>query len=195
MSSLFFFPGFSLRTKLVLSYLLVALGAILILTIVVSLAVQNYFASWQTDQLQLRAENLAQQIGVAYRAQGSWDNVYLHIETDGPVLLVITDASGHQLNHLEPRGLPLNDDNQPVLAQALAQALHGQEVQGHIDGSGDDNFFSGLYISVPLRYNGQANGQLIGALLLAVPQQYPNGFSPYAFLANVNQVILITGLL
>ena len=195
MSSRFFFPGFSLRTKLVLSYLLVALGAILILTIVVSLAVQNYFASWQRDQLQLRAENLAQQIGVAYRANGSWDNISLRIETGGPVLLVITDASGHQLNHLEPRGLPLHDDNEPLLTQALAQALHGQEVQGHIGGSGDDNFFSGLYISVPLRYNGQANGQLIGALLLAVPEQYPNGFSPYAFLTNVNQAILLAGLL
>src|SRR6266516_4614187 len=195
MSERFSFPGFSLRTKLVLSYLLVALSAILILTIVVSLAVQNYFASWQKDQLQVRAENLAQQIGVAYRAQGGWDNVYLHIETDGPVLLVITDASGHQLNYLEPRGLPLNDDNEPVLTQALAQALHGQEVQGHIDASSNDNFFSGLYISVPLRYNGQANGQLIGALLLAVPEQYPNGFSPYAFLTNVTQAILLAGLL
>jgi len=195
MSERFSFPGFSLRTKLVLSYLLVALSAILILTIVVSLAVQNYFASWQKDQLQVRAENLAQQIGVAYRAQGGWDNVYLHIETDGPVLLVITDASGHQLNYLEPRGLPLNDDNEPVLTQALAQALHGQEVQGHIEAASNDNFFSGLDISVPLRYNGQANGQLIGALLLAVPEQYPNGFSPYAFLTNVNQAILLAGLL
>src|SRR5438445_12999695 len=110
MSSRFFFPGFSLRTKLVLSYLLVALGAILILTIVVSLAVQNYFASWQKDQLQVRAENLAQQIGVAYRAQGGWAKLYLHIETDAPVMLVITDAGGHQPHYLEPRGLPCQDD-------------------------------------------------------------------------------------
>src|SRR5437016_2903002 len=45
------FPPLSLRLKLVLSYLIVALGAILILAIAVSLAIQNYFANSQTDQL------------------------------------------------------------------------------------------------------------------------------------------------
>src|SRR6266704_6479612 len=101
MSERFSFPGFSLRTKLVLSYLLVALSAILILTIVVSLAVQNYFASWQKDQLQVRAENLAQQIGQTYRAAGSWDNVSLQIETYGQVLVVITDATGKPLRYIQ----------------------------------------------------------------------------------------------
>jgi len=44
------FPPLSLRLKLVLSYLIVALGAILILAIAVSLAIQNYFANSQRDQ-------------------------------------------------------------------------------------------------------------------------------------------------
>jgi len=47
---------------------------------------------------------------------------------------------------------------------------------------------------VPLYDGGQPNGALIGALLLAEPVQYPAGFSPYEFLANVDQVILITGI-
>src|SRR2546425_11862336 len=55
--------AFSLRAKLVLSYLGVALGAMLLLIIVVSLAVQNYFYSAQLDQFRANAEYTAQQIG------------------------------------------------------------------------------------------------------------------------------------
>jgi len=87
------------------------------------------------------------------------------------------------------------DCDDPALKQALVQALQGQEVTGHIQGSTDDSSaFSGLYISLPLRSNEQANGQIIGAMLLAEPEQYPTGFSPYDFLANVNLAIFITGL-
>src|SRR2546421_8092878 len=64
------FPPLSLRLKLVLSYLIVALGAILILAIVVSLATQNYFANSQRDQLRSEGEYIAQQIGHLYRAYG-----------------------------------------------------------------------------------------------------------------------------
>src|SRR2546422_761627 len=104
----FALPTLSLRVKLMLSYLLVALGGILILTIVVSLAVQNYFASWQRDQLRTQAEDFAQKIGHLYRAQGgSWEHVPLGvIETNGPVLLVITDETGKQLYFSQPAYLP-----------------------------------------------------------------------------------------
>src|SRR5712692_5155176 len=67
-------PAFSLRVKLVLSYLGVALGAMLLLIIVVSVVVQNYFYSTQRDQLRASAEFVAQQIGQIYHSNGeSWD--------------------------------------------------------------------------------------------------------------------------
>jgi signal transduction histidine kinase len=194
MKQRFTLPPLSLRLKLMLSYLLVALGAILVLAIVVSLAVQNYFASSQRELLRADAEDFAQQVGIFYRAiGGNWGNAPLRIETNGPKLIIIVDASGTQIYNNQPRFLPSIDQDESLLTQALTQALQGQVTQGHIAGSSDDTSFSGLYIGLPLHYNGQANGQVIGAMLEAVPEQYPTGFSPNDFVVNVNQAILITG--
>src|SRR5438876_295825 len=127
-------PTLSLRVKLILSYLLVALGAILILTIVVSLAVQSYFVNWQRDQLRTQTEDFAQKIGHLYRAYGgSWENVpFQTIQTNGPVLLVITDATGGQIYFSRPAYLLVSDSDKPVLTQALGQALQGQEAEGQL---------------------------------------------------------------
>src|SRR6266702_396498 len=189
-------PELSLRVKLILSYLGVALGAILILAIVVSIAVQNYFASTEQNLLRAHAVYEAQYIEYQYRALGSsWDRVSPErIQTSDPVLLIVTDTNNAQLLCRQPAFLSLDCDD-PARKQALVQALQGQEVSGHIQGSTDDSSaFSGLYISLPLRSNEQANGQIIGAMLLAEPEQYPTGFSPNDFLANVNLAIFITGL-
>ena len=189
-------PELSLRVKLILSYLGVALGAILILAIVVSIAVQNYFASTEQNLLRAHAVYEAQYIEYQYRSLGSsWDRVSPErIQTSDPVLLIVTDTNNAQLLCRQPAFLSLDCDD-PALKQALVQALQGQEVTGHIQGSTDDSSaFSGLYISLPLRSNEQANGQIIGAMLLAEPEQYPTGFSPNDFLANVNLAIFITGL-
>jgi len=187
----------SLRAKLMLSYIGVALGAILILAIVVSIAVQNYFNSTQQNLLHAHADNLAQQIGYLYRVEGgSWDSVSFQLETSDPV--IITDTSGRQLICGGPTFLSPINCHDPVLNQALALALQGQEVTGQIQGPAgdrdDNSTFSGLYLSLPLRFGGQPNGQIIGAMLLVEPQQYPKGFSPSDFLANVNLAIFITGL-
>ena len=60
----------SLRTKLVLSYLSVALGAILVMIIVVAIAVQIYFYRAQIDQLNVEAESVAQFTAQSYRFRG-----------------------------------------------------------------------------------------------------------------------------
>jgi enoyl-[acyl-carrier-protein] reductase (NADH) len=78
MRRFFALPSVGLRLKLVLSYLMVALGAILILAIAVSLAIQNYFAGAQKAQLNAQVEYLAAQIGHLYRAEGEdWDRIPL----------------------------------------------------------------------------------------------------------------------
>jgi signal transduction histidine kinase len=180
-------PVFNLRLKLVLSYLGVALGAILLLVIVVSLAVQNYFFSAQQKQLQSNAESAAQQIVQVYNTQagGSWSNVP-PLRIYGPYLFVIVDTGLNPHSSPDAAFFALNNSE---LRQALTQAVKGQEVQGTLQAPPDGNGFSGQYISVPLR----SNGNIIGALLLAQPNQYPQGFSPYAFLANVDTAILIAG--
>ena len=187
--------AFSLRAKLVLSYLGVALGAMLLLIIVVSLAVQNYFYTTQHDQLRVRAEYYAQQIGQLYHDNGeSWNNVR-QIHLYSPELFIVIDTAQQVRSAAPPDFIRLSENDIPALRSALQQALQGQETTGDLHGSPNDNgTFSGPYISVPLHDGGQAHGALIGALLLAEPVQYPAGFSPYEFLANVDKAILITGI-
>lgn len=178
-------PAFGLRAKLVLSYLGVALGAILLLIVVVTMVVQNYFYSTQLDQLRARAEYYAQQIGQHYQLAGEdWNNMG-PISLGVPEIFIVEDAT-HQLRYSSP---PASDTS--VFGQSLQQALQGQEVQGNLQDS--NNTLAGLYVSVPIYGGGQPNGAIIGALVLAEPLQYPAGFSPNEFLAKVDKAILITG--
>ncbi len=198
MSESFTMPPLSLRLKLVLSYLGVAIGAIIIMAIVVSFAIQSYFVSSQQNLLRLQAENFAGQLAFVYSAQGdTWDSSYLqrNIEPIGPSLLIIDNAQGNNLYFGQPKFAVLNDADAQTINQAISQALQGQETQGQINESSDDADFSGIYIAVPIRYKGLSSGQVIGAMLLATPEQYPQGFSPRDFLTNVRQAILLTGLI
>ncbi len=181
-------PAFSLRAKLVLSYLGVALGAMLLLIIVVSVVVQNYFYSTQLDQFRANAEFTAQQIGQRYQfAGGDWGNIGT-INLGVPELYILVDANNQLLATSQPRF------DISAFEQSLQQALQGQEVQGNLQVSSDVNdSLAGLYISVPIRDGGQPSGAIIGALVVAEPLQYPAGFSPYEFLAKVDKAILITG--
>ncbi len=181
-------PGFSLRAKLVLSYLGVALGAMLLLIIVVSFVVTNYFYSAQLDQFQANAEYTAQEIGQRFQlAGGDWE-LTGPINVGVPELFAVVDANGQLLAMSRP---PFDTSN---FQQALQQSLKGQEVQGNQQFLSDsNNSLAGFYVSVPIRYGGQPNGAIIGALVVAEPVQYPAGFSPYDFLANVDKAILITG--
>src|SRR5260370_24166329 len=92
-----------LRVKLVLSYLGVALGAILLLVVVISLAVQNYFYTVQHDQLLSRADFLAVQGGQLYFQTGeSW--AHLHRLTDrNPHLFPRVDTHQQPPSGLPPR--------------------------------------------------------------------------------------------
>jgi signal transduction histidine kinase len=187
-------PAFGLRAKLVLSYLGVALGAILLLVVVVTVVVQNYFISTQRDQLRARAEYYAGQIGQLYHDKGeSWNNVG-QLRLYSPELFIVIDTTQQIHSAPLPATIKVSGSDIPALRQALQLALQGQEAPGDLQGtSNDSSTFSGTYISVPLYDGGQVNGSLIGALLLAEPVQYPAGFSPNEFLANVDKAILITG--
>src|SRR5260370_2380148 len=143
-------PVLSLRVKLVLSYLVVALGAILLLVLVVSLAVQNYFYKAQQDQLRANAEVIAQQTGQYYYNNiVSWNNLSgpLRLVGIGPYIYVVVDT------HLQVPSLPfpaVDINNIPAFRQALQQALQGQEVPGELQfPTGDGGTLSTLYISLP----------------------------------------------
>ncbi len=191
-------PTLSLRTKLVLSYLAVTLGAILALAIVVSIAVQNYFNNSQREYMLARAQYQAEQIEHIYSSLGdSWANVSpTRIQTSDPVLLIVQDTSGRQILCSQPAFVTYDYCDDQSLKQSLTQALQGQQVFGNLQATGNNNTsFSGLYVSIPLRSDDFTSGQIIGSMLLSEPIRYPAGLSPYDFLANVNQAILITGLI
>ena len=198
MNESFGLPPLSLRVKLALSYLGVALGAILIMAIAVSLATQSYFANAQRNQLQIQAEGFAQDLATAYTADGNaWNPEPLqhNIDPIGLSIVFVVDAQGNGLYFRQANFFSLDDSERTILTQALTQALHGQETQGQLQSDDKGNDFSGLYIAVPVHYKGLSNGQVIGATLLAQSEQYPQGFSPNDFLTNVNQAILLTGLI
>lgn len=192
-------PTLSLRTKLVLSYLAVTLGAIFMLSVVVSFAIQNYFANSQREELQSRAESLAQQIGISYASFGSWDNMasqHVSIPIDIQLLVEIVDTSGSVRAGNPLPYVQLTLDNQTTMTQALTQALKGQEVTGRFQSlSVDGDTVTSIYIAVPIYYRGQSNATIVGAIFAAEPQQNPGGFSPSDFITSVNQAILISGLI
>jgi signal transduction histidine kinase len=181
-------PAFSLRAKLVLSYLGVTLGAMLLLIIVVTVVVQNYFYTAQLDQFRANAEYTAQRIGQNFQAAGGDWEITRPITLTAPELYIVVDANGQLLDMSQPRS------DISVFQQSIQQALQGQEVQGNLQVTSDtNNSLTGFYVSVPIRYGGQPTGTIIGAFVAAEPLQYPAGFSPYEFLANVDKAILITG--
>jgi two-component system, OmpR family, sensor histidine kinase BaeS len=184
----------SLRWKLMLSYLGVALGAILLLVIIVSFVVENYFYQAQIGQLRGSAFRVAQEIVAHYQSNNnSWTN--LQFVSDFGPFLAVEDTQG-QL-HTPP--LPGTFTCfEPQFEQAIARALHGQEDQGSLQGTtSDGDLFSGLYISEPI----WSNNQIIGAVLLVQPESYQEnvpshqqGFSASDILAEIRKVILIAGL-
>ena len=183
----------SLRVKLVVSYLMVALGAILILAVVVVLAIQSYFANVQTDELRTQAEYVAPQIATHYdSATQSFDNVDSGINRFSLNTQVVVGPNG-QLTI--PTSL-LNEGGGNagnVISQAIQQGLRGQEQQGHFNIVLRGHSISLVYVSVPIQLTGQGDTQIIGAVLLAQPEQYPNG-TPSAFLTNVNTAVLVSGI-
>lgn len=191
MRRVFSLSHLSLRAKLALSYLLVALGAILILTIVVLFVIQNYFASAQLDQIRREADYVAGQIGKDYGTPDALktlpplpnSNLNLHF-------LVLIDANGNVI-----QGPALLVDTPNPAAGALVQALQGQQVQGRIQFSLRSQTLSVLYISEPIRAHGQADGQIIGALLIVEPEQYPQGAPPNEFLLSINIALMVSGVI
>lgn len=196
----FSFARLSLRTKLVLSYLMVALGAVLILAIVVSLAVQNYFESTQRQQVHALAQTFADEIGI--RSSGLPPNQPPDRGNGGdgapfynPFLMIVVNAQGQQVFAFKPPHTVVSDADVSVLQQALQQALSGQEADGRLSGTSDAASFAGYYSSVPIHDQGKANGKILGALVLSIPTRYPRGFSPSDFIFQANQAIFITGIL
>lgn len=184
----------SLRVKLVLSYLGVTLGSILLMIIVVAIAVPNYFYGSQMNELRAETKSWSQQFADLYQqSNNSWSGLTTVKPTlRFPKYLIITDTQGNCYS-----SFLFLCGSLPSITQALEQSLKGQEIQGTIDATppdpndpGGDNYtFAGLYVSEPV----VVNGQVVGAVLVIQPNHFA-GFSTTDFLANVDLLLLITGI-
>lgn len=193
----------SLRVKLVLSYLGVTLGSILVMVIVVAIAVPKYFYDSQIKQLRGQAQQWSQQMGLEYQKSGnSWDG-FERIIQDGwpfPKYLIVADSqlsTDAQRSAYTSLDLDKGSLLEHTISQALLQALQGQEAQGTLDdfpstspgGNNGGYTLSALYISEPI----VVNNKIVGAVLWIQPNHFA-GFSTSDFLANVNLILLITGV-
>ena len=183
MSKHFSLSKLSLRLKLVLSYLAVALGAIIILAIAVAIAVQSYFNSTQLDGLHKQAQFRAHQLVFAYVHNGP---PMLRTAPDDPVLFIIVDPKGANIFCSGSQFLKQGGCDDPTLTNAFSETLSkNKETNGTIQMVADNSTFSSLYVCVPLNYN----GQLIGAMLLTTP-----AIAQY-FSQQANLAIFIAGLI
>ena len=196
-------PMRSLRTKLVLSYLGVTLGAILILGIAVAFAVQYYFAHQQQDQFLGMAQAAAQQAGQEYHAHNDWYFVHQLGWIDQNTVEMVVDANLN-LESSQPEHsllVAIMENNVPSINHCLQQALQGHNgTVGHFQASSatsdpDDGppLPPAIYTCEAVHDNGQQNGHIVGALFLIKNDQYTKGSPPYGFLFNVTLAILIAG--
>lgn len=180
----------SLRVKLVLSYLGVALGAILLMIIVATIAIQAFFYQAQMSQLRAVTADLAQHMAQYYQDRGNnWAESTPRSRQYLLSYLFFLDAN----KTLYTSQLPGDgfDLYAPVLIHALTLSLSGQQVEASLQGvAPDGSAFSALYVSMPV----QVNKHIVGAVLLMQPNHYQPGFSPADIVTHVNQVILVTGL-
>ena len=173
----------SLRLKLVLSYLAVALGAIFILAIAVAIAVQNYFTTTQLDALHTQADFRARQLISAYSRSGP---AMIRTAPNDPVLFVIVDPKGSLLYCSGSQYLPQGNCDDLTLTKAFSDTLSKNKIaDGTIQMVAGNSTFSSFYVCEPLNYN----SQLIGAMLLTTPA-IAQDFSQQANLA-----IFIAGLI
>lgn len=179
-----FLQSASLRMKLVLSYLSVTLGSILFMIIVVAVAVPNYFYSSQVNELRAETQSQAQQLAQMYQQSGnSW--IGLNQSNDYwrfPKYMVLADTQGNLYGWLSS-----TSNDMTIIEQALSQSLRGQETQGTINDG--EVTFAGLYVSEPITLN----NQVVGAVMVIHPNRFA-GFSTTDFLANVDLILLVTGL-
>jgi two-component system, OmpR family, sensor histidine kinase BaeS len=168
------FHSMSLKSKLVLSFLVTILGTVLVLAFVVSLVVQNYLYSVQMQRLQYLSMNEAQNLERQYMIHGnSWDGL---AGSQGPedYMIVIVDTSDTMQLCSPPPSFSLDNCSSSTVQNALKQSLQAQNSLGSLQLSTSSGTSSAIYVSTPLV---GGDNQVIGAMVIAQLNQ-SNGPGP-----------------
>jgi two-component system sensor histidine kinase BaeS len=210
------FSNLSLRVKLVLSYLAVALGAIFFLAFAISIATSLYFEAQQRDNLRrLADEYQTNLIDRTYLENGGvLDGPGLNramVSVPDPAFVYVIAPNDTPLLCAGPLFLNGSNCQSDTVQSALKQALQeNKTIEGDFNiavqkskhgpnqNQGPDQDQEGsasppmmvntAYVALPV----VEDGKTIGAMFLAQPQ--PPDRTPYPFLSEVDRTIFLSGI-
>jgi two-component system, OmpR family, sensor histidine kinase BaeS len=193
-----FFARMSLKTKMILSYLFVIVGTVIILSIAITAALQNYFYTIQAQDVQQTANDNAEALAQNYAvANGNWSEIIRNLQHSTvrgyEDILYITDKNGSALACLEPRSsFPADNCTNVLLAQIAANTLRTQQTQiDKIYLTFNGQRVESIYACVPVYLQGPTSTQIIGTLTFTEPFLTLSPSS--GLLQQTNQSILLAG--
>ncbi len=193
------FPlNLSIKSKLILSYLAVILSTVLILSLVVSTAANQFFFNWQVQTVDATADSLAQQLTTNYSLAGrSWEPI-LHSLQSQNMLLILNSSDNTQQVCSQPES-PIDNCVEGKAHTEAQQALQrtqqtNQKQSGTIIIPLEHQNISSVYVSIPLSIPDRDSGQnrIIGYMFLSQPL-YSSDLSK-TFLHQMNQAILLVSI-
>jgi two-component system sensor histidine kinase BaeS len=207
--------GISLKSKLVLSYLLVILGTVIVLSFAVSLAVEKYYYNGEIASLSLTEDAFNKTIAVPiYQSAESLNLLSTYPWSSPSYLLIVVNTNNNQLycspnqlmmnnqfgNRLPLNNLHENDQfsaqncNDSNITQQLKQTLQGNNSSvytGDIKLSMNGSTRSYIYVSTPI----VVNNQIVGASYMATQNALTTPFAGSTQVINqINWYILLAGL-
>nr|BBH89898.1 hypothetical protein KTC_46490 [Thermosporothrix sp. COM3] len=178
----------SMHIKVISSMLFVALGAILLLSLVTSLAIQSYFYNTHLRLIQNDAELIANSY-IRFYITGDTTKIdqLQELLSTTSYLVQIFDHKGNMFLCNQPIGYPFSNCEHPVLPSALKASLQGETRTGYaMIPTLAKKTSSTLYISKPL----ELRGENIGALVIVDVRPDISDL-----LNQINQTILITAII
>jgi signal transduction histidine kinase len=177
----------SLRAKFTLGYTLVALLAIVIITLTSIISVAINVNSYERSQLSSQARDLATLIGQRYLADNNrlapaaWD-----AGPGGPQTwrhaTWLVDSAGKIIFAPGSDGFGSSDQDVQTIQAALQQALRGHETTGTLPDQETSFLWITLshrpFIAEPIHEGGQASGAVVGALAQASIRPGPDTAVP-----------------
>ncbi|HEV2404878.1 MAG TPA: HAMP domain-containing sensor histidine kinase [Ktedonobacterales bacterium] len=196
----------SLRGQMAVGSALVALAAVILVTLAALITVAISFDHYQRSLLAAEASQLATAYGngqtppfspassFANRSGGTdAERAALRVRS-GTTVWVMDQGGGlfvsPTANIRDPTALA---QDKAIVAPALQKALHGQATQGELSGAHFPFLVSRLYYAVPVHAGGQDSGAVIGALAVSTPLRSPTA-GVFKFLGDVNTSVLLAAL-
>ncbi|MGH2487679.1 MAG: hypothetical protein ACRDHE_16880, partial [Ktedonobacterales bacterium] len=196
----------SLRGQMAVGSALVALAAVILVTLAALITVAVSFDHYQRSLLAAEASQLATAYGngqtpafssasaFANRPGGS-DASRAAPRVRGDVTVWVMDQSGGLFvsptaYFRDPTALARD---KAIVAPALQEALRGEATQGELSGAHFPFLVSRLYYAVPVHAGGQDGGAVIGALAVSTPLRSTTA-GVFKFLGDVNTSVLLAAL-